>query len=112
MSVNQRVHYRSYKISRILLIIATFFLRFALTHDRRNPTYPNVLDFNDATTLQKSNFNVKHPTVIYIHGYSDSSSGKGPIAVRNGTYFYKYPKAISLHIIYTTKLSIVKKAFT
>ncbi|KYN32955.1 Pancreatic lipase-related protein 1 [Trachymyrmex septentrionalis] len=54
-----------------------------LLYTRRNPTYPNVLDFNDVTTLRKSNFNDKHPTIIYIHGYSDSSSGKGPTSIRN-----------------------------
>ncbi|KYM79087.1 Pancreatic lipase-related protein 2 [Atta colombica] len=54
-----------------------------LLYTRRNPTYPNVLDFNDVTTLRKSNFNDEHPTIIYIHGYSDSSSGKGPISIRN-----------------------------
>ncbi|XP_025991246.2 hepatic triacylglycerol lipase [Solenopsis invicta] len=54
-----------------------------LLYTRRNPIYPNVLDINDATALQKSYFNTKHPTIVYIHGYSDSSLGKGPIAIRN-----------------------------
>jgi len=58
----------------------------ASTHGRRNPTYPAILNPNDAATLWRSNFNVKHPTVVYIHGYSDSALGKGPIAIRNGTF--------------------------
>ncbi|XP_020284166.1 hepatic triacylglycerol lipase-like isoform X1 [Pseudomyrmex gracilis] len=52
-------------------------------YTRRNPTYPTILDPNDVTTLWRSNFNVKHPTVVYIHGYSDSTMGKGPVAIRN-----------------------------
>ncbi|XP_072761337.1 pancreatic lipase-related protein 2-like isoform X2 [Anoplolepis gracilipes] len=52
-------------------------------YTRRNPTFPSILDPNDVATLWRSNFNVKHPTIVYIHGYSDSSSGKGPVAIRN-----------------------------
>ncbi|XP_011634020.1 pancreatic lipase-related protein 2 isoform X2 [Pogonomyrmex barbatus] len=54
-----------------------------LLYTRRNPIYGDLLDFNDAATLRNSNFNVKHPTIIYVHGYSDSSAGKGPTAIRN-----------------------------
>ncbi|XP_011696116.1 PREDICTED: pancreatic triacylglycerol lipase [Wasmannia auropunctata] len=68
-----------------------------LLYTRRNPTYPNVLDFNDATTLRKSNFNVKHPTIIYIHGYSDSSSGTGPISIRNAYLRRGHYNVILIH---------------
>ncbi|XP_032670705.1 pancreatic lipase-related protein 2 isoform X2 [Odontomachus brunneus] len=52
-------------------------------YTRKNPTYPALLNPGDITTLWSSNFNVKHPTVVYIHGYSDSADGTGPITVRN-----------------------------
>ncbi|XP_012218278.1 pancreatic lipase-related protein 2 [Linepithema humile] len=52
-------------------------------YTRRNPTYPTLLDLNDVTTLWRSNFNVKHPTVVFIHGYSDSALGKGAVTVKN-----------------------------
>ncbi|XP_076240643.1 pancreatic lipase-related protein 2-like [Calliopsis andreniformis] len=51
-------------------------------YTRRNPIYPIKLNIRDSFTLWNSNFDVKCPTVIYIHGYSSSAYEGSAAAIR------------------------------
>ncbi|XP_076654929.1 pancreatic lipase-related protein 2-like isoform X1 [Halictus rubicundus] len=52
-------------------------------YTRRNPTCGTKLDPADPSSLRTSNFDDRYPTVIYIHGYSESSSSGSAIAMRD-----------------------------
>ncbi|XP_046602698.1 inactive pancreatic lipase-related protein 1 isoform X2 [Neodiprion lecontei] len=52
-------------------------------YTRRNPTIPNILAINDATTLQRSSFNRSNPTIFYIHGYSERAPGLSAATIRD-----------------------------
>ncbi|XP_053996741.1 pancreatic lipase-related protein 2-like isoform X1 [Hylaeus anthracinus] len=54
-----------------------------LLYTRRNPTYPTRLDISNPYSLRNSNFDNRYPTVIFIHGYSDSASGGSSITTRD-----------------------------
>ncbi|XP_043686806.1 endothelial lipase [Vespula pensylvanica] len=54
-----------------------------LLFTRRNPRVANVLSILNPLSLRKSNFDKRNPTVVYIHGYSESAPGESSNAVRD-----------------------------
>ncbi|XP_076229837.1 endothelial lipase-like isoform X2 [Nomia melanderi] len=52
-------------------------------YTRRNPSSGTKLDIADQSTLWNSYFNDRHPTVIYIHGYSESTTTGSSIAIKD-----------------------------
>ncbi|CAB3234225.1 unnamed protein product [Arctia plantaginis] len=50
---------------------------------RSNPTIFQVIPSNDVAGLRASGFNLNNPTVIYLMGFSESSSGISTSTVRN-----------------------------
>ncbi|CAL7933293.1 unnamed protein product [Xylocopa violacea] len=50
---------------------------------RKNPTCGTMLNISDPYSLRRSNFDVTHPTVIFIHGYSNSITGGSAVAIRD-----------------------------
>ncbi|KZC05783.1 Pancreatic triacylglycerol lipase [Dufourea novaeangliae] len=54
-----------------------------LLYTRRNPTCGTKLDISDPRTLRTSHFDDRYPTVIYIHGYSESTSEGSAVAIRD-----------------------------
>lgn len=54
---------------------------------RRNPIIPQTIQPGNTYGLRRSNFNASHPTVVYVHGYSERSPGLSGTAVRNGKCF-------------------------
>lgn len=53
---------------------------------RRNPNCGATLNISDPYSLGRSNFNGRYPTVIFIHGYSESATGRSAVAIRDGTF--------------------------
>lgn len=53
---------------------------------RRNPNCGATLNISDPYSLRRSNFNDRYPTVIFIHGYSESATGRSAVAIRDGTF--------------------------
>ena len=45
-----------------------------------------TLQPGNAWSLRRSNFNASHPTVLYVHGYSERSPGASGGNIRNGLY--------------------------
>lgn len=35
----------------------------------KNPSEPHLLHINDSNSIEKSNYNLKNPTRIFIHGF-------------------------------------------
>lgn len=52
---------------------------------RRNPNCGATLNISDPYSLRRSNFNDRYPTVIFIHGYSESATGRSAVTIRDGT---------------------------
>lgn len=44
---------------------------------RTNPHYGDVLYVNDGNSFHSSHYNLSHPLVIYLHGFSEHVPG-GP----------------------------------
>ncbi|XP_076390464.1 pancreatic lipase-related protein 2-like isoform X2 [Megachile rotundata] len=53
-----------------------------LLFTRRNPNYPTKLNSFDSFTLKNSNFDVRYPTIIFIHGYSENAFEGSAAAIR------------------------------
>ncbi|XP_043510132.1 pancreatic lipase-related protein 2 [Frieseomelitta varia] len=54
-----------------------------LLFTRRNPTCGTTLNISDPYSLRKSYFNDRYPTVIFIHGYSESATSGSATAIRD-----------------------------
>lgn len=54
-----------------------------LLYTRRNPNCGATLNISDPYSLRRSNFNDRYPTVIFIHGYSESATGRSAVAIRD-----------------------------
>ncbi|OAD55345.1 Hepatic triacylglycerol lipase [Eufriesea mexicana] len=54
-----------------------------LLFTRRNPTDATTLNISDPNSLRRSNFNDRYPTVIFIHGYSESATGRSAVTIRD-----------------------------
>lgn len=46
-----------------------------LLYTKTNPEQANRLYVQDAARLEKSNFNRDHPTIFYLHGFSEKAPG-------------------------------------
>ncbi|XP_076680284.1 pancreatic lipase-related protein 2-like [Andrena cerasifolii] len=51
-------------------------------YTRRNPTYASELSILDPHSLRRSYFDPRHPTVIHIHGYSETAFEGSAAAIR------------------------------
>ncbi|KAL7305252.1 hypothetical protein TKK_0002390 [Trichogramma kaykai] len=56
-------------------------------YTRRNPTIPQIIQPGNMYSLRRSYFNASHPTVIYVHGYSERSPGASGGSIRNAYLF-------------------------
>lgn len=45
---------------------------------------PNILKLESSRSLGNSNFDPMNPTVIFIHGYAESSNGKSATSILAG----------------------------
>lgn len=57
---------------------------------RSNPHRPQQLYLNDKQKLAASNFNKDLPTIVYIHGFTESTNGddgQSGHAIRDGLFF-------------------------
>ncbi|KAK0167251.1 hypothetical protein PV327_004676 [Microctonus hyperodae] len=52
-------------------------------YTRQNPLTSYILEFKNETNLANSQFHPEYPTIIYIHGYTESASSKSSTAIFN-----------------------------
>ncbi|KAK0168032.1 hypothetical protein PV327_001873 [Microctonus hyperodae] len=52
-------------------------------YTRQNPLTPYILEFENEINLANSQFHIEYPTIIYIHGYTESASSKSSTAILN-----------------------------
>ncbi|XP_063985388.1 phospholipase A1 [Diachasmimorpha longicaudata] len=50
-------------------------------YTKKNPMRPNILKLGNPRSLRNSNFDPTNPTVIFIHGYAERSSGTSAMAI-------------------------------
>lgn len=78
---------------------------------RRNPNCGATLNISDPYSLRRSNFNDRYPTVIFIHGYSESATGRSAVTIRDGTFtvIFNYNSYIIIIGYYRSSRSILKE---
>lgn len=58
---------------------------------RKNPSTPQILKIDEDKLFSNSNFDVRKPTAIYLHGFLEGSASYSANLIRKGEqkYFYQ-----------------------